>query len=103
MYNHKTKNFRPRLINNNPSLKTGIKLFNKHTAGLLNAHNAHAKVVFLNSFLQYIIKAEKAIRETLSALMENNVPENKVLSTVTRLYSKDFSLEQIKTIMQEKN
>uniref|UniRef100_UPI000556F8C1 hypothetical protein n=1 Tax=Lactobacillus kefiranofaciens TaxID=267818 RepID=UPI000556F8C1 len=48
------KHFRPKLkieSKNNPSLKTGVKLFNKHTAGKLNAHNADIEVLCLDTFL----------------------------------------------------
>lgn len=41
MSENQIKHFRPKLkieSKNNPSLKTGAKLFNKHTAGKLNAH-----------------------------------------------------------------
>lgn len=48
------KRFHPKLFpkkRNNPSIKTGVKLFNNHTAGRLNAHNADVEVLFLNIFL----------------------------------------------------
>ena len=45
--------FRPKLVtsHNNPSLTTGVKLFNQHTAGQLNAHNADVKILFFDQFL----------------------------------------------------
>lgn len=54
MSQHQTENFHPKLIksNNNSSLKTGVKLFNQHTAGKLNAHNADVDILFLDTFLQ---------------------------------------------------